>query len=63
MTTLNSFDRQCLADMLYREGIAAVVSELAWLQVEADLTTLLAHSSGRQLRSLRPLTPLAAEDR
>ena len=68
MTTLNSFDRQCLADMLCREGIAAVLSELAWLQVEADLTKLLAESAESQLTSLRrsalpPLTPLAIEDR
>jgi hypothetical protein len=42
MTTLNTFDRQCLADMLQREGIAAVLSELAWLQAETDLTKLLA---------------------
>ena len=38
MTTLNAFDRQCLADMLRREGIAAVLSERAWLLVEAELT-------------------------
>jgi hypothetical protein len=38
MTTLNAFDGQFLADMLLREGIAAVLSELAWLQAEADLT-------------------------
>jgi hypothetical protein len=41
MTTLNVFDRQFLADMLRREGIAAVLSELAW-QTEADMTKLLA---------------------
>jgi len=38
MTTLNAFDRQCLADMLHRDGVAAVLSELAWLLVEAELT-------------------------
>jgi hypothetical protein len=37
MTTMNAFDRQLLADMLLREGITAVLSELAWLQAEADL--------------------------
>jgi hypothetical protein len=63
MTTLNSFDRQCLADMLCREGIAAILSELAWLQVEGDLTRLLARSSGSQLTSLTSLAPLATEDR
>jgi hypothetical protein len=42
MTTLNVFDRQFLADMLRREGIAAVLSELAWLQAEADLTKQVA---------------------
>ena len=31
--------------MLCREDIAAVLSELAWLQVEADLAKLLAESS------------------
>ena len=41
MTTLNAFDRQCLADILHRTGIAALLSELAWLQAEADLTKLL----------------------
>jgi hypothetical protein len=41
MTTLNVFDRQFLADMLRRERIAAVLSELAWLQAEADMTKLL----------------------
>jgi hypothetical protein len=42
MTTLNVFDRHFLADMLCREGITAVLSELAWLQTEADMTKLLA---------------------
>jgi hypothetical protein len=42
MTALNACDRQFLADMLRREGIAAVLSELAWLQAEADMTKLLA---------------------
>jgi hypothetical protein len=42
MTIMNAFDRQFLADILRREGIAAVLSELAWLQVEADLPKLLA---------------------
>jgi hypothetical protein len=41
MTTLNVLDRQCLADMLRREGAAAVLAELAWLLAEADLTKLL----------------------
>jgi hypothetical protein len=38
MTTLKVCDRQFLADMLRREGITAVLSELAWLQAEADMT-------------------------
>ena len=42
MTTLNAFDRHCLANMLCREGITAVLSELAWLQAEVDMTKLLA---------------------
>jgi len=42
MTTLNAFDRQLLAGMIRREGITAVLSELAWLQAEADLPKLLA---------------------
>jgi len=42
MTTLSVFDRQLLADMLRRNGIAAVLSELAWLQAEVDMTKLLA---------------------
>ena len=57
MTTLNSFDRQCLADMLCREDIAAVLSELAWLQVEADLTRLLAEASGSRLNHERAALP------
>ena len=40
MTTLNVFDRQFLADMLRRNGIAAVLSELAWLLAEVDMTKL-----------------------
>ena len=48
MTTLNAFDRQFLADMLRREGIAAVLSELAWLQAEADMTKEL------RLRRVQP---------
>ena len=41
---MNAFDRQFLADMLRREGIAAVLSELAWaaVQAEVDMTKLLA---------------------
>jgi hypothetical protein len=42
MTTLNVFDRQALADMLRREGIVAVLSELALQQAEVDKTKLLA---------------------
>ena len=38
MTTLKAFDRQLLVDMLRRNGIAAVLSELAWIQIEADMT-------------------------
>ena len=45
MTTLNVFDRQFLADILRREGITAVLSELAWLQAEADLPKRLAEPS------------------
>ena len=41
MTTLNVSDRQFLADMLRRNGIAAVLSQLAWLQAEVDMTKLL----------------------
>ena len=51
MTTLNAFDGQFLADMLLREGIAAVLSELAWLQAEADLT--------RELRAAPKSQPTA----
>jgi hypothetical protein len=42
MTTLNVFDQHFLADMLCREEITAVLSELAWLPTEADMTKLLA---------------------
>jgi hypothetical protein len=38
-------DLECMrsaADMLRRNGIAAVLSELAWLQAEVDMTKLLA---------------------
>jgi helix-turn-helix protein len=42
MTTLNAFDRQLLAGMIRREGITAVLSELAWLQAAADLPKRLA---------------------
>jgi hypothetical protein len=38
MRTLNAFDRQLLTDVLLRGGIAAVLSELAWLQIASDLT-------------------------
>ena len=38
MTTLNEFDRQLLVDMLRRNGMATILSELAWLQIQADLT-------------------------
>jgi hypothetical protein len=51
MTTLNLFDRQFLADMLRREGIAAVLSELAWLQTEADMAKLLAKPARTVLTS------------
>jgi len=42
MTTLNEFDRQFLADILRRDGVAAILSELAWLQAAADLPKRLA---------------------
>jgi len=54
MTTLNAIDRQCLLDMLCREGIAAVLSELAWLQVEADLTRRLAEPAVSQKLNPEP---------
>jgi len=53
MTTMNVFDRQFLADILRREGIAAVLSELVWLQAEADLPKLLtepAHTGKLDMR-------------
>jgi transcriptional regulator with XRE-family HTH domain len=53
MTTLNEFDRQFLADILRRDGVAAVLSELAWLQAEADLPKPLAepaHTSKLDMR-------------
>ena len=62
MTTLNAIDRQCLLDMLCREGIAAVLSELAWLQVEADLTRLPAEPEMRQkLSSVPTVLPVFSE--
>ena len=53
MTNLNAFDRQFLADIIRREGIAAVLSELAWLQAEANLPKLLtepAHTGKLDMR-------------
>ena len=54
MTVLNALDRQCLADMLCREGIAAVLAELAWLQVELDLMRRLAEPAMSQKLSPEP---------
>ena len=54
MTTLNAFDRLLLADILRREGFAAVLSELAWLQDEADMTKLLAEPAVSQKLSPEP---------
>jgi len=38
MSAVNAFDRQLLTNMLLRDGIATAPSELAWLQIEVDLT-------------------------
>ena len=50
MTTLNPFDRQLLTAVLLQDGIAAVLSELAWLQIEADLTGAGRPNPHRQVR-------------